>query len=131
MAKTKKPTVEMRFWKALVNFWSVITAVVFLTTFFKVYDLSNILSSVSIIYITILSIFTGIKEFSRWRSQKKFLSRYNGEIFIVAWTLIMVIFMFVAAIYPEHKIYGQFTATYLSVLGIFGVSLKSKTLWKK
>ena len=119
---------ELKFWKFLTNFWGIITAIVFMLTFFKVFDLSHILTDITIIYLSILSIFAGIKEYSRWKN-KDFLSAYHGEIFVFSWTVLMLLFIFLSAVYgKEFKLYGQFTATYLSVLGIFAISLKSKNL---
>jgi hypothetical protein len=128
MKKIRRSKKELLFWKVLTNFWATITSIVFLTTFFNIYDLSHILTSVSVTYITILSIFVGVKEFNRWHHKKDFLSRYTGEIFILSWTLLMVIFIFVSAGNPEYKVYSQFTSTYLSVLGLFAISRKSKNL---
>lgn len=124
MKKSKK---ELLFWKGLTNFWAWITAIVFLLTFFKVWDLSHLLTNITIIYLSILSIFTGTKEYNRWKS-KNFLSKYHGEVFIFVWTILMVGFLLVSALNPEYKVYSQFTATYLSVLGVFAISLKSKSL---
>lgn len=130
MANNKKSKVELMFWKGLVNFWGIVTSVVFLVTFFKIWNLSYLLTDITIIYLSILSIFTGVKEYSRWKN-KNFFSRYNGEIFIIAWTILMLIFIVISAIDKKYQLYSQFTATYLSVLGIFAISLKSKTLKNK
>lgn len=124
MAKTKK---ELLFWKGLTNFWAWLTALVFMLTFFKIWDLSHLLTNITIIYLSILSIFTGTKEYSRWKSGK-FLSKYHGEVFVFVWTILMVGFIIISALNPDYKVQSQYTATYLSVLGIFAVSLKSKTL---
>ena len=123
-----KPKRELLFWKILSNFWGSVTAIFFLLTFFKIYDVSHILTDVTIIYLTLLSVFAGLKEFNRWKN-KEFLSRYHGEIFVVAWTSLMVIFVLLSA-YDKNNfnMSTQFTATYLSVLGIFAISRKSKSL---
>ena len=127
MKKSKK---ELQFWKILTNFWGFVTAIVFLATFFNVWDLSHLLTDITIIYLSILSIFAGVKEYSRWKS-KNFLSKYNGEIFVLAWTILMMLFIIITAYNQSYKLYSQFTATYLSVLGIFAISLKSKNLRNK
>ena len=128
MPKTKK---ELLLWKFLTNFWGIVTAFVFLVTFFKYWDLSHLLTDITIIYLSILSIFVGVKEYSRW-SNKNFLSKYNGEIFVLSWTILMALFIVLSATNKvEFKMYSQFTATYLSVLGIFAITLKSKNLKRK
>lgn len=125
--KKKKPKEEILFWKTLTNFWGVITSIVFLVTFFKVWDLSHLLTDITIIYLSILSIFAGVKEYSRWKN-KNFFGKYHGEVFIISWTILMIIFMIISAANKNYHFHSQFTATYLSVLGIFGISLKSKNL---
>jgi len=129
MINFKKKNHEILFWKALTNFWGILTATVFYFTFFKIWNLGHILTEVAVIYLSILSIFTSIKEFDRWKS-KDYLSKYHGEIFILAWTMLMLIFIAVSATRPDYQLYSQFTATYLSVLGIFAITLKSKNLRK-
>ena len=129
--KTNKRIKELLFWKILSNFWGILTAILFLLTFFKVYDLSHVLSDVTIIYLSILSIFAGVKEFSRWKNGK-FLSNYHGEVFVITWTLLMFIFiLFSAYDKSNYKLSNEFTATYLSVMGIFAISRKSKNLKSK
>jgi len=124
----KRNNKELFFWKLLSDFWGIVAAIVFLLTFFDYYDLSHILTDITIIYLSILSIFTGLKEYNRWKN-KKFLSRYHGEIFIISWTLLMLIFILMAgADKTKYNLSGEFTATYLSVLGIFAISRKSKSL---
>ncbi|MCD4760770.1 hypothetical protein K8R42_02640 [bacterium] len=130
MINKKKLKKELLFWKILTNFWSIITSIVFLVTFFKIWDLSHLLTDITIIYLSILSIFAGVKEYSRWKNNN-FFSKYNGEIFIIAWTILMLIFMVISAAKKDYQFYSQFTATYLSVLGIFAISLKSKNLKDK
>ena len=119
---------ELSFWKILSNIWGSIAAICFLLTFFNVYDLSHLLANVTIIYVSILSIFTGLKELSRWKN-KQFLSRYHGEVFIILWTVLMLLFILLSA-YNEngYQMSTEFTATYLSVLGIFAISRQSKNL---
>ena len=124
----KQPKRELLFWKILSDFWGIVTTIFFLLTFFGYYDLSHLLTDIAIIYLSILSIFTGLKEFNRWKS-KKYLSRYHGEIFIASWTLMMLVFIIMAAADKNnYKLSTEFTATYLSVLGIFAISRKSKNL---
>lgn len=124
----RQPTLELLFWKILSNIWGSVAAIFFLLTFFGAYDLTHVLSDVTIIYLSILSIFTGIKELNRWKN-KSFLPRYHGEVFIILWTVLMLLFVMLTA-YNKHsyKISTEFTATYLSVLGIFAISRKSKNL---
>jgi hypothetical protein len=124
----KRNNKELFFWKVLSDVWGIITAIFFLLTFFGYYNLSHVLADTSIIYLSILSIFTGLKEFNRWKN-KQFLSRYYGEIFVISWTLIILIFVLMTAIDKnQYTLATEFKATYISVLGIFAISRKSKSL---
>jgi len=119
---------ELFLWKALSNFWAIVAAIVFLLTFFNIADLHHLLNDVAIIYLSILSIFTGLKEYNRWKN-KKFLSKYHGEIFVVNWTMLMFLFIALSAYdKTQYKLSTEFTATYLSVIGIFAISRQSKNL---
>lgn len=126
----ERKTDELKLWKTLTNLWSLITILFFVLTFFRLPDLSPSLAHVSIIYVSLLSLFIGVKEVSRWQD-KKFNSHYRGEFFVVLWTLLMITFTLLKALWPEnYTLTNEFTATYLSIVGLFAISRKSKTLRK-
>ncbi len=128
MRKTKS---ELFTWRWLANFWGIITAIFFLIHFFDLIDLTEAIKNLAIIYISILTIFTTVKEFDRWKSPK-FLSNHNGEIFIILWTVLIIIFIIASAIDSnKFNFTGEFTATYLSILGIFAISRKSRSLKRR
>ncbi|MCB9802989.1 hypothetical protein H6761_03160 [Candidatus Nomurabacteria bacterium] len=117
---------ELEFWRFLSHFWGILTALFFLVNFLKILDLSQAIKTVAVIYIGILSLFTTTKEFARWKN-KKFLSNHNGELFIFIWTILILIFIFFNVSDPiKYQIPGEFTATYLSILGIFAISRQSR-----
>lgn len=127
----KKITEELKLWRFLANLWGILTLIFFLITFFGWLETEQALKSIAIIYISVLSIFTSIKEFNRW-STKDFPSQHNGELFIVTWTILMLIFILLNTYDCDNfQISTEFTATYLSILGIFAISRKSKYLKKK
>ena len=129
MKKTKAE--ELKLWRFLTNFWGIVTAIFFIITFFNVSNLQQPLKSLVIVYVSILSIYTGIKEFNRWKD-KKFMGKHNGEIFIVIWTILVILFIILNAYDPiRYRIPKEFTATYLSILGVFAISRKSKYLRMK
>ncbi len=131
MQKKIKKQKKLLFWRILTYTWGILAATLFISDFFKILNCSNSLRTITIIYICILSIFTSIKEFRRWKD-KKFLSQYRGEIFVIAYTLIMFLFLILEIKNPEqYKIHGAFTTTYLSILGIFAISYNSKYLKNK
>ena len=119
---------ELKFWRFLTHFWGLITAFFFIINFLNIMDLSNVLQTLTIVYISILSIFSSIKEFNRWQNNK-FTSLHKGEIFVIFYTILMITFIIFSALNPDqYQIQGEFTATYLSILGIFAITNKSKLL---
>lgn len=120
-----------KIWRYLTNAWAILTALFFLLDFFHFADLDQALGSVAVIYISLLSLYTALKEYSRWH-EPKFVSRFHGEAYVAAWTLIMIIFVIGAALYPDFfHVPGEYTATYLSIMGIFALSTQSKKLKNK
>ena len=129
--KKNKYKEQLLFWRILTYFWGMLTAVFFIINFFHIVDYSHSLKTLVIVYISVLSIFTSVKEFQRWKT-KKFLSKYRGEIFVIGYTILMIIFIFLNARNPmTYNIPKEFTATYLSILGIFAISYNSKYLKNK
>jgi hypothetical protein len=119
---------DLNFWRLLTDFWGVITASFFIITFFNFFNLMEPLKAMVVIYVSILSIYAGVKEFTRWK-EKNFLSRHNGEIFVVCWTVLVIIFIILSAHDSQrYHVPGELTATYLSILGVFAISRKSKAL---
>ncbi len=129
--KRSKNRGHLLFWRFLTYTWAILAATFFALDFFKIMDCSGTLQTITILYISILSIFTSIKEFHRWKN-KKFLSRYRGEIFVIIYTLLIVIFIILSTINPKiYSIRPEFTTTYLAILGIFAISYNSKYLKNK
>ncbi|MDD3284822.1 MAG: hypothetical protein PHZ07_04485 [Patescibacteria group bacterium] len=128
---TKDVSGNLKLWRFITYLWAIFTAVIFIVHFFKILDCENSLETITLVYISILSIFTGIKETNRWKN-KNFISKYKGEIFISIYTIIIIIFIILNTLYPEkYKMPMEFTATYLSILGIFAISSTSKRLKNK
>jgi hypothetical protein len=83
----------------------------------------------SIVYITILGIFAGNKEFYRWR-QQHYLSMHWGEAFVVYWTILIFITLAYSVIAHTQMPEGLM-ATYVAVISIFVLTKKSKSLYHK
>ncbi|PIR06620.1 MAG: hypothetical protein COV55_03795 [Candidatus Komeilibacteria bacterium CG11_big_fil_rev_8_21_14_0_20_36_20] len=128
MKKLTKNWQSRAFWKNLSNFWGLVAILLFLVDFFSfhVYDVAS--SSVAVIYIGVLSLYVGSKEFYRWKTKGKFQSKYFGEIHVIFWTIVMAIFVIIG--FLSHGLLNippEFIATYISVLGIFAISQQSKS----
>jgi len=122
---------QIIFWRWLTHFWGLLTAIIFVLTFFNKINANFILETITIIYIAVLSIYTSSKEIKRW-SKNNFFSKHKGELFIVIYTIILLIFISLCLIEPtKYNIPKEFTTTYLAILGIFAISLNSKYLKRK
>ena len=118
---------HLSLWKYLTNFWSLLTLLIFILAFIFPGQLNGVLSTIAIIYASILGIYVGSKEIARWRN-KDFISKHYGEIFIILWTITIVAMIVTSIIDKEYQIRSEFTATYITILGIFAISQKSKVI---
>lgn len=102
----------------------------FLFDFFTEDKYSGYAAAVSIIYITILGIYAGTKEFDRWQNSHH--SKRRGEWFIIFWTMIIIFFIVTAIVSGgKYRIPSEFTATYIALLSIFALTQRSKFLHNK
>ena len=97
-----------------------------------VYDhaLGNILSSLLIIYVALLTIFVGVKEFARWHDMRT--GRHPGELFVIGWTILIIgIFLAKVILHKQYVIPGEVVSTYIAVLSIMAITQKSKEMQKE
>jgi len=82
-----------------------------------------------VIYLALLSIYVGTKEFNRWHNYHK--SIHYGELSIIFWT-ILVIWLMVLNIIHKGRFHfpNELVALYIAVLGIFAITQESKALYK-
>lgn len=79
------------------------------------------------IYLGILGIYAGEKEYTRWK--KKFESDHIGEIFVIIWTIAMIFFVITATLSRGmYRLPSEFAVVYTSVVGIFAITARSKAL---
>lgn len=122
--RIKKP------WKWLSDIWGILAMIIFTWDFFQPDKLRVETTGIAIIYTAILVIYVSNKEYLRWQ-KNNFVSQYAGEIFIVLWTILLFLFVFLAALFPEkYTVPATFYTTYITILGLFAISLNSKKLKK-
>lgn len=116
-----------RIWRQLSNLWTFAAMGFFLFDFFTGDRYSGFAAAVSIIYITVLGIYVGTKEFDRWQNSHH--SKRHGEFFIIFWTA-LTIFFIITAIFSggKYRMPSEFTATYIALLSIFALTQRSKFL---
>lgn len=113
--------------KIILNFWTLAAMIFFLADFFSGNRFDSTASSIGIIYLALLGIYVGEKEYTRWKN--KFVSKFLGESFVILWTIIMVIMVIIAPFTQGlFRVPEQFAIIYSSVIGVFAVTQYSKTM---
>ena len=128
MAKKEKTRATDR-WilKIILNFWTILTMILFIADFASGNKFDSSASTIGIIYLAILGIYVSEKEYIRWKS--KFESYFLGEGFVVAWTIIMAAFVISAPLSGGRlRLPTEFAIVYTSVIGAFAISQHSKNL---
>lgn len=78
------------------------------------------------IYIAVLAVYTAEKEFERWSNYH--VGRHPGELYVLAWTIIIVILLVLQYLHTgEYKLPSEVFSTYIVVLGILAITKKSKS----
>jgi hypothetical protein len=114
----------------LSGLWGWITIFLFGLDFFAGHTYKVSVTSASVIYGTMLALYVGSKEYERWQQKnQKYPSKYFGEVYVVIWTLVMIIFVLLAPFSDGlFKIPAEFPAVYLTVVSVFIISRQSKLL---
>ncbi|MGC9610859.1 MAG: hypothetical protein ABSE68_01410 [Minisyncoccia bacterium] len=119
-----------KLWRWLTNFWTLVFMVFLVANFFTGNSYDFLIAPFSVIYVGILGLYVGTKEFDRWYDLHE--SRHPGELFVIAWTV--VIFSLLAlsvAIRDGHKVSSEAIAVYIMVLSVFALTQKSKKLHQR
>jgi len=117
-----------RFWRYLINFWSVILFAVIIYDFFSNNAYGGFLNILSAIYISVLALYVGNKEFERWYDRHQ--GQHPGEVFVIIWSVL--IFVLILGDFIWQKIYEMPSAvisSYIAVLTILAITKKSKELY--
>ena len=116
----------------LAGLWGWLTITVFTLDFFNGHLYKSSITNIAIVYGAILAMYVGSKEYQRWKEKKDYQSKHWGELYIVAWTVLMVFFVVLTLIYQNtFSIPSEFPAVYLTVLSVFILSRESKELRKR
>ncbi len=124
-----KPNIVIKdkYWLYLTYFWSFVAFTAIIFDFIYNNSFGSFLAPILVIYIAILTIYVGVKEFERWQEFHK--GRHPGEIFVFMWTLMIfgiIIAQFILK--TPYKIPQEVISTYIAVLGILAITSKSKSL---
>jgi hypothetical protein len=118
---------DERIWRILTNLWTVVLIVFLVLDFMTKGKYDSLEPAFSIIYTGVLGLYAGTKEFDRWYEMHD--SRHPGELFVVAWTVLLCAF-FAASFFIDntYKVSPEIVADYIMVLSIFAITQKSKRL---
>lgn len=84
----------------------------------------------SVVYVGILGLYVGTKEFDRWYEMHE--GRHPGERFVIAWTILVFALLLLSIIFKEsYKIPSEAITDYIVVLSIFALTQKSKRLYQR
>ena len=118
---------DEKIWRILTNFWTVIFLLFLGANFFSMNRYDHLIAPFSVVYIGILGLYVGTKEFDRWYEMHE--GRHPGEWFVFTWTV--VIFVLIAVSFflgKDYKVSSEAIADYIMVLSVFALTQKSKRL---
>ncbi|MEI7451903.1 MAG: hypothetical protein WCK37_01720 [Candidatus Falkowbacteria bacterium] len=125
----KKLLKSFAFWKYLTNFWTISYFVFIVIDFLLNNEWEQYLDILGFIYIGVLAIYVGNKEFERW--YHKHLAKHPGETFVLVWTALIFILLLATIITKKpYKIPSVVISSYVAVLTILAITEKSKSLFR-
>ena len=120
---------EFRFWRGLVNVWSLLFFTLIIFDFFCANAYVSALNAIATIYVSILAIYVSNKEFERWYDRHQ--ESHPGEVFVIMWTGIVITLLTLDFIYgPVYNLPASVISAYIAVLTILVITRKSKELYK-
>lgn len=120
---------DFKFWRKLINVWSIVFFIAIITDFLKSNAYEEVLNAMATIYISVLAIYVSNKEFERWYDKHE--ENHPGEIFVIIWSaLIFILFLldFICGI--AYRLPSSIVSAYIAVLTILVITHKSKALYK-
>ncbi|MFH0890901.1 MAG: hypothetical protein V1856_02635 [Candidatus Liptonbacteria bacterium] len=117
-----------KLWRNLTNFWMYFFMLFLVTDFFSRGSYDYLIAPFSAIYISVLSIYVGTKEFDRWYDY--YAGKHPGEISVLVWTVLMV-FLFLVSAFSKtgYRLSSEVVAVYIMVMSVFVLTQKSKALY--
>ncbi|MCX8016184.1 MAG: hypothetical protein N2692_02725 [Patescibacteria group bacterium] len=118
------------FWRYLVYFWNIVFYIIVIADILYSNKYQKALEIAGVIFMAMLSIYAGTKEFERWFSVYK--ARHPGEVFVVSWTILIVLLIILPYILDNnYKLPDIIVYCYISVLTIFALTRRSRSLYQK
>lgn len=119
---------EFKFWRYLIDFWSLIFFLFTILDFFTSNGYKDLLNILSVVYISALALYSSNKEFERWYDQHE--SKHPGELFVIIWSVLIFFLFGLSFIFKgSYQIPTSVISTYIAVLTILAVTKKSKEIY--
>ena len=121
---------DEKIWRILTNVWTIVFVGFLIVNFFLMNRLEYLVLPFSVVYVGVLGLYTGTKEFNRWYEMHD--GRHPGELFVILWTTV-IFFLFVASFFlgQDYKLSSEVIADYIMVLSVFALTQNSKRLYKR
>ncbi|MDP2650917.1 MAG: hypothetical protein Q8P04_02380, partial [bacterium] len=109
-----------RAWRLLSATWTAIFIPFVVADFFFEGKYEFLVAPMSAIYLGVLGLYAGTKEFERWYENHQ--SRHPGEWFVVIWTVV-VLMLFSASFFfnGDYRVSSDIVADYIMVLTVFAL----------
>lgn len=120
-----------KIWRVLTNLWTIVFMIFLVVDFFLKNKFEYLTAPFSVIYIGILGLYVGTKEFDRWYEIHN--GRHPGEIFVIAWTVVILGLLGLSLFLngDGYHVSSEAIADYIMVLSVFALTQKSKMMHAK
>lgn len=118
---------DEKIWRILTYHWTGAFMIFITINFFLKNKYDFLLAPLSVVYISVLGLYVGTKEFDRWYEFHD--TRHPGEVFVLVWTvLIFTLLLLPLFLGDAYKLSTEAVADYIMVLSVFALTQKSKRL---
>src|SRR3989344_7269443 len=106
-----------RIWRLLSGVWTIVFISFIVFDFFSEGRYEFLIAPMSAVYLGVLGLYVGTKEFERWYESHR--GRHPGEWFVIIWTLIIVgLFTASLILKGEYRVSPDIIADYIMVLTV-------------
>jgi len=120
---------DEKIWRILTNFWTLLFMAFLIADFFLQGRYEFLTAPLSVIYVGILGLYVGTKEFDRWYERHE--GRHPGELFVAFWTIVIFVLLVLSLLLGGgYRLSSEAVAVYIMVLSVFAITQKSKSLYK-
>ncbi len=124
----KKKKKSFNIWFYIVNIWTFVFITVIILDFLNHNSLEEFINIAGFIYIGVLAIYSGDKEFDRWNKIQ--MGNRRGEFYAILWTILIIsIIGWDFVLDRGYEMPTSVISSYTAVLTILAITQKSKNLY--